>query len=100
VWPFETGFTDAVTPPRGPWIVHAEMWPGVVGARVRAAPARGARPGSVPPPRDAVQVRLMCRWAAGLDARGRLGAAFARPAGLSPGEARRAQREEGWILGA
>jgi len=29
VWPFETGSTTTPSPERGPFVVHAEIWPGV-----------------------------------------------------------------------
>src|SRR5262245_58809337 len=38
VWPFETCFTTAPSPSQGPYVLHAEIWPGVVGQRVRALP--------------------------------------------------------------
>jgi hypothetical protein len=30
VWPFETGFTADAVPDSGPFVVHAEIWPGVL----------------------------------------------------------------------
>lgn len=84
VWPFETGFTPTPAPPEGPFVLHAEMWPGVV-----AVPAGT-------PIRDRAQVRLMCDRAAAEDAAGTLGGRFAPT--LDPGTAAAAVAEEGWIL--
>ena len=85
VWPFETGFTDRPVPEAGPFVLHAEVWPGIV-----AVPAAEAI-------RDRAQVRLMCEWAARQDASGVLGGWFA-PA-LDAATAAAAAAEEGWILG-
>ena len=95
VWPFETGFTAAPSPARGPLVVLAEMWPGVVEAEVRAALVTAPRR-----VRDAAQVEAMGRWAARLDAGDRLAALFAGPPDLDAAARRRCVREEGWILGA
>ena len=65
VWPFETGFTEQPIPPKGPFVLHAEIWPGIVDVPADA------------PIRDQAQVRLMCEWAARHDAAGTLGAWFA-----------------------
>jgi hypothetical protein len=90
VWPFETGFTASPTPPDGPCIVHAEIWPGLA-------------PGPLDPAltiRDQAQVRAVVRWLAALDATGRLGPLFAAPAHLSPPALAVCVAEEGWMLGA
>ncbi len=34
VWPFETGFTASPSPEAGPFVLHAEIWPGVVNQRM------------------------------------------------------------------
>lgn len=34
VWPFETGFTPDPATTEGPFVLHAEIWPGVVKKRV------------------------------------------------------------------
>ena len=86
VWPFETGLTDRPSPDAGPFVLHAEIWPGIV----RVPPDA--------PIRDEAQVRRMCEWAAGRDRDGTLGALFA-PA-LDPATAAAVVAEEGWILGA
>ncbi len=94
VWPFETGFTPAPSPAVGPCILHAEVWPGILpAAEVVAEVAASAAI------RDQAQVRLLCHWAAGLDAAGLLGQLFDTPTDLDAAALRRALDEEGWILG-
>jgi hypothetical protein len=90
VWPFETGFTPAPTPPHAPAIVHAEIWPGIV-------------PGPLDPAipiRDEAQVCAVAGWLAAQDAAGTLGALFAPPRGLAAADLTVCQAEEGWLLGA
>jgi hypothetical protein len=94
VWPFETGFTPRPTPPRGPSVLHAEIWPGIV-ARADFAQAM-AKPDVV---KDQAQVRLLCQWARALDTAGQLHAYFDTPSALAPIILRRVADEEGWILG-
>ena len=94
VWPFETGFTSAPAPERGPYVLHAEIWPGIVpkGEVDDEILATGAI-------RDQAQVRLMCVWAHREDAVGALGPRF-DPGSLAAPETREAAAaEEGWILG-
>jgi hypothetical protein len=93
VWPFETGFTPRPAPGEGPWVLHAEIWPGIIEA---AAVAREAT--ATDAIRDQAQVRLMCRWARDRDRDGTLGAWF-DAAGLDPAVKAIAVAEEGWILG-
>lgn len=95
VWPFETGFTPTPTPGTGPFILHAEIWPGVVDKAIVAAEIGRDRL-----IRDQAQVRMMCRWAARLDAAAELGARFDTPAEVEATRSRRVIEEEGWILGA
>jgi hypothetical protein len=95
VWPFETGFTSSVTPAHGPFILHAEIWPGIVKQEVMAM--LRARPKII---RDQAQVRCMCDWAANLDQEGRLGRFFDSPADLTDLEVEQCITEEGWILGS
>jgi hypothetical protein len=83
VWPFETGFTRRPTPERSPAIVHAEVWPGVVGLR------RGGDE-----IRDASQVKALVAEIARRDEDGTLADLFAPPRADAD-----AAREEGWILG-
>jgi hypothetical protein len=91
VWPFETGFTEHPAPRRGPRIVHAEIWPGIIPI---ASDLRAVEP------RDRAQVLGLARHLARLDAAATLGRLFDCPAGL-PGETVAAcVDEEGWILGA
>ncbi|MBI4201306.1 MAG: cobalamin biosynthesis protein CbiG [Chloroflexi bacterium] len=88
VWPFETGFTARLVPPKGPFILHAEIWPGIVNNELD----RNIKP------KDKAQVMAMANWAARLDARGSLGLLFDAPQRLSQDQLSQC-REEGWILG-
>ena len=52
VWPFETGFTQIPVSENDPFILHAEIWPGVVQHLVNNGP------GMI---KDQAQVRAMCQ---------------------------------------
>ncbi len=93
VWPFDTGFTSQPSRDRGPWVVHAEIWPGIVpSAEIEH---EKSTTGAI---HDQAQVRLMCRWAASQDETGRLGAWF--DASVLPSAPDHSiANEEGWILG-
>lgn len=93
VWPFETGFTASPAPDRGPFVLHAEIWPGIIKPADLAA--EKATTNVI---HDQAQVRLMCRWAFIRDQQGSLGPWFDSTK-LSEGELRAAVNEEGWILG-
>jgi hypothetical protein len=95
VWPFETGFGDEVMVGRRPFVLHAEIWPGVV--QQLADTLIAADPQLI---RDQAQVRAMCLWAEELDATGALRQQFALPAGMSQEDQERCVNEEGWILGS
>ena len=88
VWPFETGFTALPTPTEGPFILHAEIWPGIVPALDEIAI------------RDQAQVRAVVKLLARLDQEGKLGRLFDRPSGLADDDERKVVAEEGWISGA
>jgi len=95
VWPFETHFTATPTPKHGPFILHAEIWPGVV--------KRGTQLLMESDPeliKDQAQVMAMCLWASKLDDKGELEPYFGRPTGLSGIEIQGCIEQEGWILGA
>ncbi len=92
VWPFETDFGAGLARDAGPWVVHAEIWPVLLDAEVRAACVADRTL-----VRDRAQVRAMCRWAAREDAADRLRDAF-EPA-LDHETRAIAIEEEGWILG-
>lgn len=93
VWPFETGFTSHPSPDHGPWILHAEIWPGVLdGAEVALEKS------ATNAIHDQAQVRLMCRWAAAKDDAGTLGRWFDSSV-LTPADRAVAAEHEGWILG-
>jgi hypothetical protein len=94
VWPMETGFTPTPTAPGGPFVLHAEVWPGIVPRE--AVRAECARTGAI---RDQAQVRLLCRWARRLDAAGDFGAHFATPSDVDERALQAILHEEGWILG-
>ena len=94
-WPFETGFTPLPEEKKGPFILHAEIWPSVVNKRVQKLLAE--KPNLI---RDEAQVKAMCQWAAELDRQNKLGAYFDRPKGLTDEEIQVCVEQEGWILGA
>ena len=93
VWPFEAGFALPNPLPQ-PFILHAEIWPGIVNAH--AAQIGAANPGMV---NDQAQVRAMCQWAHQLDQNNLLGPLFGPPAGLNAAQIQHCVQEEGWILG-
>lgn len=89
VWPFETGFTAPITLKNGPFILHAEIWPGVVPIETDLHQVR-----------DAAQVLTLARHFAALDDADQLARLFAQPNDLTPNEVEACAEEEGWILGA
>jgi hypothetical protein len=92
VWPLETGFTSNPSPAQGPWVLHAEIWPGIISkAEVTLKTGTAGI-------RDQAQVRLMCRWAHAHDQARTLGAWFDSTL-LDESGRRAAVEEEGWILG-
>lgn len=90
IWPFETGFTSAPLPERGPFILLTEIWPGLVARLLDPAIAI----------RDQAQVRAVVQWFAKLDAARQFGAFFDLPNDLSPQAAEICVLEEGWIVGS
>jgi hypothetical protein len=90
VWPFETGFGLDPVAPGKPFVLHAEIWPGVVNAMLDHRISI----------KDQRQVRAMVDWLAVLDATNTLPPLFGRPAGLSDDGMKQAIEEEGWIFGA
>ena len=95
VWPFETNFTSTPTPQTGPYIIHAEIWPGVVRHAVTSIIEK--QKAAI---RDQIQVRVMCQWAADLDEKNELGRLFNDPDGLDQDQIQTCIEHEGWILGA
>lgn len=90
VWPFETGFGLEPPPFGTPFILHAEIWPGVVNDRLDPTLAI----------RDQAQVRAMVEWLDELDTANELLPMFGTPTGLSDESLRRVLDEEGWIFGS
>jgi precorrin-8X/cobalt-precorrin-8 methylmutase len=89
VWPFETGFNADPVPNSGPFVLHAEIWPGVL------EPDPGSHPVA-----DARQVLALVQWARRLDIGGELVAEFSTPESLTSDQIEECVREEGWTLGA
>jgi precorrin-8X/cobalt-precorrin-8 methylmutase len=89
VWPFETGFTADPIPDSGPFILHAEIWPGVLAPDLDSHPIADAR-----------HVLALVRWAQQLDTEGQLAAEFALPRSLDEDQVTECVGEEGWTLGA
>lgn len=88
VWPLGTGFTSEPVPPSGPFILHAEIWPGILDQ----LDTTGIR--------DQAQVRELSRMLRQWDESGRLQTCFARPTDLTDEQERICVDEEGWILGS
>ncbi len=85
VWPFEASSPGR----RRPFVLHVEIWPGLVVLE------RGLHP-----VKDAAQVLTMVRWLAAGDAAGELNTALDGPRRLAEQHGARCLDEEGWILGA
>lgn len=94
VWPFETHFTPTPTPEKGPFILHSEIWPGIVSLETECILSEGKTL-----IKDQAQVRAMCHWASQLDEKGELGEYFGTPRGLTDGQIQDCVDHEGWILG-
>lgn len=90
VWPLETGFTSEPTPDAGPFILHAEIWPGILDDLDETSATC----------RDEAQVRDLCRLFRDQDDAGQLHRLFGRPAGLTNDQVRICETEESWTLGA
>lgn len=90
LWPFETGFTENPTPSSGPFILHVEIWPGIVPEPLDEAIEI----------RDKAQVRGFVNWLERLDSAGKLGTLFGTPENLPEEGIRAAIEDEGWIFGA
>ncbi len=82
------GFTPRPCPDAGPFVLHAEIWPGAVELDEALHPIR-----------DAAQVLSLARHVAELDALGGLAKWFDEPPGLSPALRQACVAQEGWILG-
>ncbi|MGD8258580.1 MAG: hypothetical protein PVH56_13500 [Desulfobacterales bacterium] len=95
VWPFETNFTSKPTLKMGPYVVHVEIWPGLVKNAV--ALITEVEKTAI---RDQIQVRALCQWAADLDLKIELGRLFNTPNGLDKNQIQVCIQHEGWILGA
>jgi hypothetical protein len=95
VWPFETGFTATPAPPKGAFVLHAEIWPGVIADQTKQLLTADSSL-----IRDQAQVRALCQWAEALDDAGRLGRFFDHPPGLTAQQIQRCIQQEGWVLGA
>jgi precorrin-8X/cobalt-precorrin-8 methylmutase len=89
VWPFETGFSAEAVPATEPFVLHAEIWPGVLEPDPHAHPVADAR-----------QVLALVEWARHLDSEGRLAAELSPPPTLAAEQIGECVSEEGWILGA
>ena len=94
VWPFEIGFTATPATPRGAFVLHAEIWPGVIADKTKQLLT--ADPSLI---RDQAQVRALCQWAEALDDAGQLGRFFDQPPGLTAQQIQRCIQQEGWVLG-
>ncbi|MEM0986969.1 MAG: hypothetical protein AAGJ32_12040 [Pseudomonadota bacterium] len=90
LWPYETGLTAFTDETLGDvQVVIAEIYPSLLD--VKPAPGQTL---------DAAQVEAIARHYADLDAKERLGTAFAGPESMVSTQIVTVEREEGWILGA
>jgi hypothetical protein len=99
VWPFETCLTDSPGPAGGPFVLHAEIWPGILRSHPAAASWAPAGRGQPEIIKDEAQVRSVVRWLSSADGSGCLGKLLAAPTRLPPGARHHVLAEEGWILG-
>jgi hypothetical protein len=90
VWPFETGFGLEPIAQETPFVLHAEIWPGVIKSTVSDSM----------PIKDQAQVCAMVDWLAKLDAENELSPLFGRPEELSDESLKKVLDEEGWIFGS
>ena len=93
VWPFETGFNPALFTQKGPFVLHAEIWPGIPEVGVRVEEMLQNDPNMI---KDRAQVRAMCQWAQQQD---QLGTILNAPTRLDREQGMHCIAEEGWILG-
>lgn len=89
VWPFETEFDLPQVFQGTPFVLHAEIWPGVIKEPLDQGIIK-----------DQAQVRAMVGWLAKLDALGELAPLFKKPAGLPNVSVATSIDQEGWIFGA
>lgn len=89
VWPFQTGFTSG--PRRSPLLLHAEIWPGILGPIPESSPFIC---------RDQAQVFALVSVFRRLDQEGELENLFAPNCLDGSKDLRAVEDEEGWILGA
>jgi hypothetical protein len=89
VWPFETGFTYPPIPSIDPFVLHAEIWPGIVNERLDPSVSI----------RDQAQVRAMVEWLHDLDTTNQLTQLFDAPSSLSDASLAQCTEHEGWIFG-
>jgi hypothetical protein len=94
IWPFETGFTLEPSPKQGPFVLHAEIWPGIVKMETELIMEQ-----ELISIKDKAQVHAMCEWASRLDKNDELGEYFSTPRGFTESQIRDCIDHEGWILG-
>jgi len=90
IWPFETGFHPVWAPENEPFILHVEIWPGMLGDWLDPSIEI----------RDQAQVRAMVEWMAACDASGELVQLLEAPRGLEEPARQECEHEEGWMLGS
>lgn len=96
VWPFETGFAPIAFPVQGPFVLHAEIWPGIPEVEAIVQAILLVNPLII---KDRAQVRAMCQWAHQRDQQNQLESLFNVPAILNDAQVTQCEQEEGWILG-
>jgi precorrin-8X/cobalt-precorrin-8 methylmutase len=99
VWPFETCLADQMSPASGAFVLHAEIWPGIVRRHLADADPAPAGREQLEMIKDEAQVRAVVRWLRSVDGSGGLRRLLGAPARLPPSAHHDVLAEEGWILG-
>jgi len=90
IWPFETGFNPESRDVGTPFILHVEIWPGILSTRLD----------SLIEIRDQAQVRATVGWIAECDRNGTLSELLGLPQDLEIEQQKDCIDEEGWVLGS
>jgi len=90
IWPFETGFNVVKIPFGVPFVLHVEIWPGILSGKLDPTIAI----------RDQAQVRASVQWISECDETGLLMQLLGPPKNLSETAQQECVEEEGWVLGS
>jgi hypothetical protein len=90
IWPFETGFGLDETVRSSPFILHIEIWPGILTRFLDATVGI----------RDQAQVRRTVNWLHEWDSAGKISQLMSPPQWLDSEKIDDAVKEEGWVVGS